>query len=145
MALLQKCCLQVSFHWKMANQDVFNIILANIEQNSEIVGRMGCRKWQRANIARPSGLKYGQVRFKLPTDAKSKVYYVHRLEKMSHIHVLNIPPNVQASHLCHFSLCLNPSHISLEPAAINNQRQQCGDLCTGHKLDGITFPECILR
>ena len=52
-------------------------------------------------------------------------------------------PKLQASHLCHEKTCINPEHLNLESAAINNRRKICANenRCTGHP----GYPDCILR
>ena len=61
---------------------------------------------------------------------------VHRLS-------LLLEPGLDASHLCHNSLCLTANHISVEPHSINNNRQYCvrQNVCFGH----APFPKCILQ
>ena len=59
----------------------------------------------------------------------SKCVSVHRLallkapKNLSLQDVLNSQGN--ASHLCHNTLCIISTHISLEPQWLNNNRQQC--------------------
>jgi len=81
----------------------------------------------------------------MPGAYYSKYFYVHRLSYMLKTHSLDIPEGLHVSHLCHFSLCVNPAHLSLEPPAVNVQRQRCGDQCGGHRFGGQQFPDCILR
>lgn len=33
------------------------------------------------------------------------------------------PPGHDRSHLCHFSMCVNPDHIIIEPKAVNQGRK----------------------
>ena len=54
-----------------------------------------------------------------------------------------VEPGLDASHLCHNSLCLTASHISMEPHSINNNRQYCvsQNVCFGH----APYPKCMLQ
>ena len=50
---------------------------------------------------------------------------------------------MDASHLCHNSLCVTASHTVVEPQGINNNRIGCKsrlDGCSGH----TPFPDCIV-
>ena len=50
---------------------------------------------------------------------------------------------MDASHLCHNSLCVTASHIVVEPHGINNNRIGCKsrlDGCSGH----TPFPDCLV-
>jgi len=60
------------------------------------------------------------------------------------------PDNFEASHLCHSSNCLRPSHITMEPRSVNDERNNCsGEIeCLTCKtvLDACTHePHCIWR
>ena len=50
---------------------------------------------------------------------------VHRLSYILEHKMTRVEPGLDASHLCHNSLCLTASHISMEPHSINNNRQNC--------------------
>lgn len=51
--------------------------------------------------------------------------------------------DMDCSHLCHNSLCVNVNHISLEHHFINNNKQYClnSNLCYGH----VGFRNCMLE
>lgn len=106
----------------------------------------GCKIWQAATVAsRGGGVHYGLVRVKMPGQiGRSKLVYVHRLQYMLTSGNLDLPPHLHVSHLCHRSLCVNFTHLSLEPAHINCHRQTCRNLvplrCRGHG----PYPDCIL-
>jgi len=60
------------------------------------------------------------------------------------------PDSFEASHLCHSSNCLRPSHITMEPRSVNDERNNCsGEIeCLTCKtvLDACTHdPHCIWR
>ena len=50
---------------------------------------------------------------------------VHRLSYMFEHKITRVEPGLDANYLCHNSLCLTASHISMEPHSINNNRQYC--------------------
>ena len=68
---------------------------------------------------------------------------VHRLSYMLEHKMTRVEPGLDASHLCHNSLCLTASHISMEPHSINNNRQYCvsQNVCFGH----APYPKCMLQ
>ena len=123
---------------------IFRRIEEKLAANSVDLDGNNCRLWTGYQMGKNIRVRYGQTRFKLPYDDFSKLYYVHRLSYMARTQNIQIPPGLHVSHLCHRSLCVNPDHLSLEPAAVNVQRQQCGDVCTGHKMGDMEFPACIL-
>lgn len=51
--------------------------------------------------------------------------YAHRLALLKKINTLEIPKNMQASHLCHEKACINIDHIEAEPQHINMARIPC--------------------
>jgi hypothetical protein len=53
-----------------------------------------------------------------------------------------LDPDMHVSHLCHHKLCINLSHLSLEPGRINNKRRKCvtKHICQGH----AGYARCIL-
>lgn len=59
---------------------------------------------------------------------------VHRLAYFLNHNCESLPSFLHVSHLCHNKLCIEVSHLSLEPPGINNNRQICkheGE-CHGH-------------
>ena len=73
------------------------------------------------------------------------VYYMHH--GMDRNSLPNIHTNSQISHLCHHKACINPDHLHLESAVVNNQRKACEKVkkCNGHQaVDGGEHPRCIL-
>lgn len=62
--------------------------------------------------------------------------------------VLQMPDNLEASHLCHHKNCINPAHLNAEPQDINKNRIHCqtmrGEIldmsyCIGHG----SHPDCL--
>jgi hypothetical protein len=114
-----------------------------IQNNSVEFGRKGCIMW----VGGRSGAKspqYGRLNVKFPNEPYSKKYYTHRLAYMLGSDMWDLPNGLHVSHRCHFSLCVNFEHLSLEPQSLNNERQMCGDICSGHKINDTQFPDCIL-
>jgi hypothetical protein len=128
----------------MDRNDAYQTILVKILEKTELHGNKGCLLWLGAKTDKLSGPSYGKLRAKLPKDEMSKCYYAHRLCYMAKHHILELPRQLHVSHLCHFSLCVTPAHLSLEPASVNVERQKCGDICLGHKIGNTHFPDCIL-
>ncbi|XP_067658203.1 uncharacterized protein [Haliotis asinina] len=64
-------------------------------------------------------------------------YFLHNLKEFR--------DDLTVSHLCHFKLCMNLSHLALEPSGINTQRKTCVDerRCFHHchYKDCLGFPE----
>lgn len=100
----------------------------------------GCLIWQNA----ATKAKYGGCKAKLPGDLHSKFTYVHHLAYMLANDVsrdkLKQSPNT-VSHLCGHSLCIDPTHLTLEPQWVNNTRKTCqkAGFCIKHPL----YPDCI--
>ena len=87
--------------------------------------------------------KYGHIKIKFPGRNKSTVMNVHRLLVMINMGTYSIDSHLDASHLCHNSLCCNVEHIVLEPRTVNLARRVCNaeNACSGHG----TFPNCLLN
>lgn len=95
---------------------------------SKIIQDHNCKIWQGQQR---NGYGILEIRFrgnrKLKITVHRLVYYInHNCEK--------IPPSLHVSHLCHNKLCCEPSHLSLEPQRINNNRNICkrNGECSGH-------------
>ncbi len=81
-----------------------------------------CIKW--SGITTGGRVQYGKIKVKFPSDTKTKYYYCHRVIYRLNNKLEPIPLNIHISHLCGFSLCVNPAHLSAEPAHINNCRKK---------------------
>ena len=68
---------------------------------------------------------------------------VHRLSYVLHAGPIDNDVRVHVSHLCHNKACIDHTHLSLEPAATNAQRQLCvdGKHCLGH----VGYSNCIFN
>ena len=85
---------------------------------------------------------YGLISYKDPDDSRWKKTRAHRLVYMINSGNINLPRDMDCSHLCHNSLCVKFDHISLEPHRINNNRKHClnSNTCHGH----VGFNNCLL-
>lgn len=82
--------------------------------------------------------KYGRINCCIAKNNYKQVL-IHKLAKAI---ALNVPEdeistftgNNHISHLCHNCLCVNPSHLSVEPQLVNNSRMSCRTMgfCLGH-------------
>ena len=88
--------------------------------------------------------KYGVIKYKHPLNNTWHVIHAHRLSKLLSLGICDMPADIDASHICHNSLCINPQHISFEPHGFNNQRQICmaANKCFGHP---DPLPECLVH
>lgn len=88
------------------------------------------------------GPKYGRLKVKWP-GGRIKYHLAHRFMYMLVHDLLDIPPHLHVSHICHNSLCINAEHLSLELPEINNSRQICKNVdppaCQHHS----TYPDCV--
>ena len=85
--------------------------------------------------------KDGYGRISVQVGAKCKDATVHRVAYFLYNGVLD--NDLQVSHLCHRKNCIEKDHLSLETAAVNNQRENCVRFkrCTTHK----GYRNCVLR
>ena len=99
---------------------------SRVSENGQCVMWTGCCKGRR--------VRYGVMCINVSLHGRvSKCVSVHRLALLK-VHtnqslqdVLKLQGDV--SHLCHYTLCINSTHISLEPQWLNNNRQQCKGIC----------------
>ena len=98
---------------------------SELHRNGQCIIWTGCRK---------NG--YGQFRFKDPRlpGSDHKTRSVHRMALMVEIQNLDIPPILQASHLCNVKCCINTDHLTFEDNYTNNSRKLCffNKKCFGH-------------
>lgn len=83
---------------------------------------------------------YGFIHLILPN--KTKVHTtVHRAAYMLAKKIINIPDQMEISHLCHRPSCINAGHLILESKITNSERKMChkSGMCLGH------WPTCMLE
>ena len=80
--------------------------------------------------------RYGYGIYRLTWGSKRIKLHVHRLSfYLSSQDFSPLDPSIHVSHTCHNKLCIRPTHLSYEPASVNNARKKClfdGE-CTGHR------------
>ena len=121
-------------------------IIDKLNSKSSVSDNGQCIMW--TGCCKGRGVRYGVmcVNVSLHGPGVWRRVAVHRLALMKTPtnFSLNDVLNAQgdASHLCHNSLCINASHISLEPHCVNNKRRQCTrkGICQGH----MDYPMCKL-
>ena len=81
---------------------------------------------------------YGRIDVIIPRVGK-KVLFAHRLRLMVNMKTLQLPSNIETSHICGERFCVRADHLSGEGKNINKGRQICHGLgqCSGHS------PQCI--
>ena len=104
---------------------------AKLQENVILSANGQCQLW--------TGCRKGKFRF----ECGYRTVTVHRLSYMLEHKMTRVEPGLDASHLCHNTLCLTASHISMEPHSINNNRQYCvsQNVCFGY----APFPKCMLQ
>ena len=110
-----------------------------INENCVSASNDNCKLW---TGAKTKDSKYGVICFKHPELLKWKTMHVHRLSRMIYEENIAVSNHLDASHLCHNSLCVEPSHIIFEHHGINCQRLTCATFkkCTGH----VNNPDCLV-
>lgn len=90
--------------------------------------------------------KYNSIRKRVDSGVVRE--YAHRIALMKKMKTVNIPSDLEASHLCHMKACINPEHIIAEPHNINMTRLACFNesqrlnktYCFGNHGD---YPACL--
>ena len=132
---------------KMTTIDIPAILARLYDKCDKPTGRYGCILWRGATY---DGL-YGKMRNPMSSLYDQPRYIrVHRLVYLLHnisdFKSLKLPREDSAgnpldvSHICHNSLCVNISHLVLEPHYINCSRKDCirYGRCENHA------PACLL-
>jgi hypothetical protein len=113
-----------------------------LAQNSHLALNNTCVLWHGA-VKSQKIPPYGVINIKF--EQVWKTISVHRLKYMltHNIYPLEADINLDISHLCHNSLCINEHHLSMEPRYVNNNRIACkgNGACWGHEQ----YPECLLN
>ena len=106
-------------------------IREKIQRNSHLSLNGACLLWTGA--VTKDGL-YGVCSYKDPITGSYKKKHAHRVVYMAHVADFRLNPSLDCSHLCHNARCVTVAHLSLEPHAVNNNRQHCKNLghCLGH-------------
>lgn len=120
-------------------EEWFKRVSQKLTENSQRTPE-GCLVWLKGPS--PETHRYGRVRTKLPVlGSKSQVFYVHRLSYMVAHRLLELPPDLEVSHLCHSARCVEAGHLCLESHSTNQDRVTCHlqGMCTkSHN------PHCVI-
>jgi hypothetical protein len=99
----------------------------------------GCVKQGNRTYCKP----YGVINVKLPGKSRHQTVTVHRLMYMIEHRTFELNPHFDVSHLCHNSLCINASHLSLQPHYINNNRQHRTHTVPKHFTGHPGYQDCL--
>ena len=127
----------------MAMEDLFAYCEKKLKAMSDLDCNGQCLKW--TGCVNKQG--YGQFRYRDPRSEGYKTRSAHRVTMMVKLKDFDLDPSIQASHLCHNSLCINTDHISLESNKVNNLRKLCVLCCrcNGHvDENGKFLADCLL-
>lgn len=129
-------------------REKLEILLEKIDRGR--VNGLGCNFFDsnlatnRRQMGNNTGPTYGRVKITFP-DGSKKVLLAHRFMYMLHTNTIHIPHDKHVSHTCHNSLCINPLHLSLEEAYVNNERQLCKHLVPKVCLKHAGYPDCLFE
>ena len=103
------------------------------DDNAIIITRVGCHEHRNA----PNSYKT----VSLCENSLELFVKEHQFIYFLFFHECSSYGNKEISHLCNNKKCINISHLSLEPHAINTQRRPCQSMsiCLGHGI----YPACI--
>ena len=120
-------------------EEFYNKYRVKLLEHSLVDAGSGCRLWQ--GCTKKGSTPYGVIKAKFP-DGNWKTLHSHRLQYIVCNRELNLPDALEVSHLCHQPRCIEIGHLSLEPHAINADRQLCCNrgVCFGHG----PYPNCLL-
>ena len=113
---------------------------AKLHENVFLSPNNECMLW--SGCTKGKLVKYGVINCRFRC-GYSRAVTVHRLSYMLQHRITHVDSRLDASHLCHNSLCVKVSHISMEPHSVNNNRQYCmaQNFCFGHGQ----YPQCMLE
>ena len=114
----------------------FNKLSTRIESKCLRGGVRGsCKLW--TGYVNKGG--YGRMKITM-LDGSVKFYYVHRVAYMLKIRDLDLPVDLEVSHLCNNKTCVTPEHLCLVTSSINKSRKTCFSvqMCMGHD------PPCVI-
>lgn len=114
-----------------------------IKKFSQTAENGECQIWGGCGIQKTKQYPIAQLTVILPGAEKPKKLNVARISKMIFENNLDIGSNLDASHLCHNSLCTRPDHINFEKRAVNNNRHICVSIrkCIHHE----GHPDCLVH
>lgn len=116
---------------------------AKLAAKAAPMGNGHCIKWTGAT-RNSKGRVYGIINCNMGPEEGWQTKYVHRLALVfSQGWSLEDIAEMDVSHLCHNSLCINAAHLSYEPHPVNMLRRSCVNVgnCHGHG----NYPPCMLH
>ena len=127
-------------HFQVKMEGFFEKYSEKIKENSHLAENGECIIWH-GGLTKDG--KYGLISYLDPVSGTWKKKKAHRFNFILFTKNFNLASDVDCSHLCHNSLCINPGHISPEPHFINNNRLHCKNerKCQSHG----NFPDCYLH
>ena len=113
---------------------------AKLHENVCLSPNNECMLW--SGCTKGKLVKYGVINCRFRC-GYNRAVTVHRLSYMLQHRITHVDSGLDASHLCHNSLCVKVSHISMEPHSVNNNRQYCmaQNFCFGHGQ----YSQCMLE
>ena len=93
-----------------------------LKDRSHLAQNGQCRLWNRH--PRP-GRQYCEINVRFPAAQKFRKINVARLSLMLKLNAVDLPSNLDSSHLCSNPTCINPEHLTIEPHSTNNNRIAC--------------------
>ena len=140
MSPIRRLAAETIFSWREMMEaaffDKYSEIISDkvcVSSNSECLIWTACTSGEK--------VKYGVVKVTFSCGNRRTIK-AHRLAFMLFHRQTFLAAHLDASHLCHNSLCANANHINLEPRSINSQRNSCKKTgnCSGHGI----YPACLL-
>ena len=107
-------------------------------ENSVLAPNNECLLW-----TGPKRGHYGSFNYLDKGENKWRQKTAHRMSYIVYVALdMQLTSELDCSHLCHNTLCVNSKHICLEPRYVNNYRKTCksSNVCSGHG----DYPNCLL-
>ncbi len=109
-------------------------------ESTSVEGPHGCQICKLGGFRK----KYSTVSVKFPWKAKSETVSSHRFMYMLTHNNFEMKEKEHVSHLCHNNRCVNPEHLSLEPALVNSRRETCRYIVPKRCMKHEPFKDCLL-
>ncbi len=121
-------------------------VLCNLVISRSVKSENGhCLIYTGPFVTKANGTQYGKVNKRI--NGVDYQGYAHRYSKLHACGIVETPPLMTCSHLCHDGRCVNPDHIVIETVDMNNKRKTCKNRpegCIGHvDTDGNSVSSCL--
>lgn len=102
-----------------------------------------CLIWEGWGVQKMGQYFIAKLQIRLPGASKPTKINVARLSRMLFENNFDVSKDLDASHLCHNSLCTRAEHIHFEPRSVNNNRHICVSVrqCIHHQ----GHPDCLIH